>query len=331
MSFSKIFNEFPILKAFTYDINPVLDDKGYSSSMGGSTIAIISGFSYLVLFTGLLLVSYATIKVLYLSSQSGSFLTGSLNKRWMIIRSIAILIAIFPIGTISLSQLLVLCVAIFSIMGGNFFHSTFISNLQQESISIEPDDGSLEDLSIDYSNTLISANLCQIRTTKSLLHNKFFDNQKKSFKKRTEILSSCVKPEGKFSFLAGYQILAEGHSGSLLDFDLRKSQFKTGNITSLKFTNVGTCGGVFSDYEEEEHGSNYSCGEMRFSPPNMKIDAKDKHKSETIEGGWFTSARKEYMKIIDDAVIKTYNTYKFEAKFKEYENLIKERDRKSVV
>lgn len=317
MSFTKVFNEFPILKSFLYDEAPSLSDKGYSASMGGSTIAIISGFSYLVLFFGSLLIVYATVKVIYLSAGNGQFLTGSINRRWMIIRSVAIMFAIVPVPTFSLAQLSVFIVAMLSIMGGNFFHSTFLANLQEESVNIDPEDYDLVAKANSFSGSLVNAGLCQIRTSKALVSSSIFNQRDRNiflapkFSEQIKRMSSCISPEGKYSFNEG----SKYHNISAF----YKDNFVTGNVESVSLTNRTLCNsrlGIKSDYDKTEHGDVYSCGSIAYAIPTIAEIQDD------VSSGAQVSESK-YRKLIDNAVVSSYNSYNLSGKLAQYEALSK--------
>lgn len=272
MAFSKVFNQFDVLKAFVFENAGSLDQEGYASNMGGAILSIILGLTQVVFIVGAVVLGLATVKVIYGSMASGEFLGKGVNKVWVILRSLLVIFMIFPLGTVSLAQLCILMVALFAIMGGNFFYGVFLSNVQKEAMIAE-NGPSVENQmeSVSQSDALINAALCQNRTLKAVRDKNFSKFEEHwagswvglDFKDQMKRLSNCIAPESY-------------HSYPLTTFSA--NPVKEGNVDSITIGKKTVCEGlsdttVLSEYNPEYHGYSFSCGSLSFSNPRISDEA----------------------------------------------------------
>ena len=265
MAFSKVFNQFDILKAFVFEDMAALDKEGYANNMGGAILAIILGITQVVFIVGAVVLGLATVKVIYGSMTSGEFLGKGVNKIWVILRSLLVIFMIFPLGTVSLAQLCILMVALFAIMGGNFFYGIFLSTVQKEAMIAEtgPNEESQSE-AISQSDALINAALCQNRTLKAIRNQNYTKYEDKwfgtlSFEKQMARIANCIAPEAYYS----YPLTT--HSANPV---------KQGNVDSITIGKKTTCEGIanttfLSEYDPEYHGHAFSCGSLSFANPRI--------------------------------------------------------------
>jgi conjugal transfer/type IV secretion protein DotA/TraY len=264
MAFSKVFNQFDVLKAFVFEDAGALDQEGYASNMGGAILAIILGITQVVFIVGAVVLGLATVKVIYGSMTSGEFLGKGVNKVWVILRSLLVIFMIFPLGTVSLAQLCILMVALFAIMGGNFFYGIFLSTVQKEAMIAEtgPNEESQNE-AISQSDALINAALCQNRTLKAIRTKNYIKYESKwlglSFETQMSRIANCIAPEAYYSY-------------PLTTFSA--NPIRQGNVDSITIGKKTTCEGVadttfLSDYDPEYHGYAFSCGSLSFANPKI--------------------------------------------------------------
>lgn len=269
MSFSKIFNTFPILKAFVFEDAGSLDMEGYANDMGGAILAVILGLTQIVFIVGGIVLGLVTVKVIFKSMTSGEFLGKGVSRVWLILRSLGVIFLIFPIdSTISLAQLFIIMVALFSIMGGNFFYGLFLSVQQTQSLVAEENYEENYAKSVGQAEAMVQMSLCQARTIKSIRNKNFKDYDDGwltdlNFTTQLKRISNCIAPEIYYT----YPSANIGGSGS-----------KYGNVEAIKFTKKEMCEGVggtlvFSDYDPKYHGYPFSCGVITFSNPDIGIEA----------------------------------------------------------
>ena len=269
MSFSKIFNTFPILKSFVFEDAGSLDMQGYANDMGGAILAVILGLTQIVFIVGGIILGLVTIKVIIKSMTSGEFLGKGVSRVWLILRSLGVIFLIFPIdSTISLAQLFIIMVALFSIMGGNFFYGVFLSVQQTQALVAEENFQENYEKSVGQAEAMVQMSLCQARTIKSIRNKNFKDYDDGwvtdlNFTTQLQRISNCIAPEIYYT----YPSTNIGGSGS-----------KYGNVEAIKFTKKEVCEGVggtivFSDYDPKYHGYPFSCGTITFSNPDIGVEA----------------------------------------------------------
>ena len=290
MAFSKVFNQFDVLKAFVFEDAGALDQEGYASNMGGAILAIILGITQVVFIVGAVILGLATVKVIYASMASGEFLGKGVNKVWVILRSLLVIFMIFPLGTVSLAQLCVLMVALFAIMGGNFFYGIFLSTVQKEAMIAEntPSEETQNE-AISQSDALINAALCQNRTLKAIRDKNFTKYEDKwigslSFETQMKRIANCIAPEAYYSYpLTTYSA----------------NPIKQGNVDSITIGKKTTCEGVadttfLSEYDPEYHGHAFSCGSLSFANPRIS--------EEVSTGNGESDADEMFMSTTRDAI-----------------------------
>jgi conjugal transfer/type IV secretion protein DotA/TraY len=310
MAFSKVFNQFDVLKAFVFENAGSLDQEGYASNMGGAILAIILGITQVVFIVGAIILGLATVKVIYNSMTSGDFLGKGVNKVWVILRSLLVIFMIFPLGTVSFAQLCVLMIALFAIMGGNFFYGIFLSTVQKEAMVAE-NGPSVENQAdaISQSDALINAALCQNRTLKAIRDKNFTKYESKwigsvSFEDQMSRLSNCIAPQSYSSY-------------PLTTFSA--NPVKEGNVDSITIGKVTNCEGVFdtvllSKYDPEYHGYPFSCGNISFSNPRIS-DETSTANGQSDADAWFLSATRD---AISKYAADQYNSYGLKSKLASY-------------
>lgn len=265
MSFSKIFNNFSILKSFVFEGAGDLDLSGYANDMGGAILAVILGLTQIVFIVGSLILGVVTIKVLFKSMTSGEFLGKGVSKVWLILRTLGVIFLIFPLdSTVSLAQLFIIMVALLSIMGGNFFYGLFLSIQQEQSLVAEDNFLENQEKALGQAEALVNMSLCQSRTIKSIRNKNFKDYDDGfvtdlNFTEQLSRVSNCMAPEVYFT----YPSASIGGTGS-----------KYGRVESVKFTKKDVCEGtagtvLFSEYDPKYHGFPFSCGVINFSHPSI--------------------------------------------------------------
>lgn len=309
MAFSKVFNQFDVLKAFVFEDAGSLDQEGYASNMGGAILAIILGITQVVFIVGAIVLGLATVKVIYASMTSGEFLGKGVNKVWVILRSLLVIFMIFPLGTVSLAQLCILMVALFAIMGGNFFYGIFLSTVQKEAMVAEngpSEENKME--AISQSNALINASLCQNRTVKAIRDKNFAKREEKwmglDFDDQMKRLSNCIAPEAYYS----YPLTTFG-----------ANPVKEGNVESINIGKKTTCEGlggttVMSEYNPEYHGYAFTCGSLSFANPRIAEEVSTAN-GESDASATFMSTTRD---AISTYVNAQYSAYGLEGKLASY-------------
>lgn len=301
MGFSKVFNQFDVLKAFVFEDMAAMDKEGYANNMGGAILAIILGITQVVFIIGAIVLGLATVKVIYASMASGEFLGKGVNKVWVILRSLLVIFMIFPLGTVSLSQLCILMVALFGIMGGNFFYGIFLSTVQKEAMIAEtgPNEESQNE-AISQSDALINAALCQNRTLKAIRTKNYTKYENKwygslSFEQQMSRVANCIAPQAYYSYpLTTYSA----------------NPIKQGNVDSITIGKTTTCEGVadttfLSEYDPEYHGHAFSCGSLSFANPKISEEVSTGNgQSDSTE--MFMSTTRDAITTYVDAQYKNY-------------------------
>lgn len=303
MVFSKVFNEFPILKAFVYENAGQLDSLGYAGEIGATILNLLLGFSQVVLIVGGLVLLYSTVKVMVGSMTSGEFLGKGVHKVWLILRSLLVIFLIFPIGTISIVQLLILMATFLGIMGANFFYGLFLNQVQTDAFEADSTTSEANSATaISQSEAMIQASLCQNRTTKALRNQLFkkYDDYfftDLDFTDQIKRVANCIAPEVYFKF--------------------GDNDIKEGNVTNVNFGKKEMCntstGPIGSDYNVEYHGYPYSCGSISFSHPRL---------SNEINTSTGNSANNSIFSSLDSSISSfvqsSYNSYGMPGKLSGY-------------
>lgn len=310
MSFSKIFNSFPILKSFVFEDAGSLDMSGYANDMGGAILAVILGLTQIVFIVGGIVLGLVTIKVIFKSMTSGQFLGQGVNKVWLILRTLGVIFLIFPLdSSVSLSQLFIIMMALFSIMGGNFFYGLFLSVQQEQSLVAESTYQENIDKSVGQAEAMVQMSLCQSRTIKSIRNKNFKDYEDGfiadlDFSDQIKRVANCIAPEVYFSY-PSTNILGSGS--------------KYGNVESIQFTKKTVCEGtagtvLFSDYDPKYHGYSFSCGSINFSNPDIGYEANSAAGNDDANSFFSTT-----QDAINTYVLAGYNAYQVESKLSEFE------------
>lgn len=311
MAFSKVFNQFDVLKAFVFEDAGSLDQEGYASNMGGAILAIILGITQVVFIVGAIVLGLATAKVIYNSMTSGEFLGKGVNKVWVILRSLLVIFMIFPLGTVSFAQLCILMVALFAVMGGNFFYGIFLSTVQKEAMVAE-NGPSVENQmeAISQSDALINAALCQNRTLKAVRDKNFAKREEKwtglDFDDQMKRLANCIAPESYYSY-------------PLTTFSA--NPVKQGNVDSITIGKKTVCEGlaettVMSEYNPEYHGYAFSCGSLSFANPRIADEVSTANGESDADATFMSTTRDAISTYVDSQ----YAAYALTSKLDSYYN-----------
>lgn len=308
MAFAKIFNEFDILKVFVFENAGSLDQEGYAANMGGAILSIILGITQVVFIAGAIVLGAATVKVMYNSMTSGQFLGAGVNKVWIILRSLLVIFLIFPVGSVSLAQLGVLMMAMFAIMGGNFFYGLFLSQLQQEALLADDTYVENQQNAVSQSDAMIQGALCQNRTIKAVRDKNFKKYEDKwltdlNFNDQISRLANCIAPEVYYSYPAT---------------TFSANPIKQGNVESIKISKKISCEGILgttalSEYNPEYHGYAFNCGVISFSNPQLAQEVST-GKGQADSDSWFSSS----VPAISNYIESQYSNYALAAKLEQY-------------
>lgn len=257
--FFNIFVDSSVVKASYSDSSaniatPDLANKAYAANIGASVMAMLTGFTQLVLIIAAILHSYSTLVILWRAMMSGEFLQG-MSKVWVVGRALLSIALITPLGTLNLVQICILTLAMIAIMFANFFTGVFLNKIQTDSMNAEASTPeTMFESAVGESTSLVSASLCQIRTTQALRQARFSDASDLNgfFSEATvddqfKRLGNCIAPETKLS-------LTPDNATTL----------------SASFSNAQSCKDG-SNFDATKDGYGYQCGGLSFSYPDITI------------------------------------------------------------
>lgn len=265
MIFDESFTEYPFLNIFldstaitksTTDnassvANPDLASKAYAANIGGSVLAMLKGFTQLILFVAMILHGYSVLSILVRTAMSGEFLQG-MSKVWVVGRALLSIFLITPLGSLNLIQIMILGLALIAIMIANFFMGVFLSKIQTDSMNADAETPELMfGSAVSESSSLVSASLCQIRTTQALRQARFSDVESNiTVDNQFNRLASCITPDVKISY------------GK-----------EKGTAVSASFGNAQVCGTTNENFvfDATKDGYGYQCGGLSFSIPDITI------------------------------------------------------------
>lgn len=262
-SFFNVFVDSSVVKASYSDSSaniatPDLANKAYAANIGASVMAMLTGFTQLVLIIAAVLHGYSTLVILWRAMMSGEFLQG-MSKVWVVGRALLSIALITPLGSLNLVQICILTLAMIAIMFANFFTGVFLNKIQTDSMNAEaatPE--SMFESAVGESTSLVSASLCQIRTTQALRAARFSDASDLNgyFSEATvddqfKRLGNCIAPETKLSLTSD-------------------------NATTLSasFSNAQSCKDG-SNFDATKDGYGYQCGGLSFSYPDITITTSE--------------------------------------------------------
>jgi conjugal transfer/type IV secretion protein DotA/TraY len=265
MIFDESFNEYPFLNIFLDDTavtksttdnassvaNPELASKAYAANIGGSVLAMLKGFTQVILFIAMVLHSYSVLSILFRTAMSGEFLQG-MSKVWVVGRALLSIFLITPLGSLNLIQIMILALALAAIMIANFFMGVFLSKVQTDSMNADAETPEIMfGSAVSESASLVSASLCQIRTTQALRQARYSDvDSNISVDNQFDRLASCIMPDVKISY------------GK-----------EKGTAVSASFGNSQVCGTTDANtvFDATKDGYGYQCGGLSFSIPDITI------------------------------------------------------------
>lgn len=274
MVFTKIFNEWDIFTYFA-ERKGAVSGQSYSYSMGGPIISVLEAVSFLVLLCSGLVFSGVVIRTLNLSASNGQFMSDK-NSVWTMLRLLFAMVLIVPIGSFSIAQVLVLVLALFATMLGNYVWGAFLSMQQANSLFYDEDQiKNVEDISLNNAETMVSTQLCSLRTASAIMEAKqqnVDDFRNHLTTNRMNSLIGCSR---------GSMLLQVSDGNGITE--------QTGSpMRKLEMTAPQTCGPIgVSDSDawtaNNEQGSDnyakpFTCGEAVYSAPTlddfMNLDSK---------------------------------------------------------
>jgi len=263
MIYNESFSEYPFLNIFLDKsaitksstdnsgsvANPELATKAYAANIGGSVLAMLKGFTQLILFIAMILHGYSLLSILVRTAMSGEFLQG-MSKVWVIGRALFSIFLITPLGSLNVIQIMILALALIAIMIANFFMGVFLSKVQTDSMNAEAETPEIMfGSAVSESSALVSASLCQIRTTQALRQARFSDvSSNISVDDQFNRLGSCIVPDVKISY---------GR--------------EKGTAVSASFGNAQACKNTKLVFDATKDGYGYQCGGLSFSIPDITI------------------------------------------------------------
>lgn len=276
MVFSKVFEEFPILKAFVTDNEglSVNADKGYALEVGGPITTILAGFTYMVFLASCIFIGWATIKYIYLTANSGEFNEGR-APLFVALRALTVIILICPFFSQSgfaLIHIVVIAFALLSLKLGNFLWGGFLNFVQVQSSEAESiSDGDNTALSMQFANGLVSSQLCLDRTVKATRNFYFpsYDDgllRDLNFDTQVRRVANCIDgttyyngdDRGIFSYIYGNsKTCASINDGVSVNVGGATVGFSTSSIS------------IINGYDPKFHGENYTCGSISYARPNF--------------------------------------------------------------
>lgn len=276
MVFSRVFEEFPILKAFVSDSDGLSAnaDKGYALEVGGPITAILAGFTYMVFLASCIFIGWATIKYIYLTANSGEFNEGK-APLMVVVRAGLVIILICPFFSQSgfaLVHVIVISLALLSLKLGNFLWGGFLNFVQVQSSEAQPiSDGENKALALDFANNMVSAQVCEDRTvkaTKSFFFPSFDDGLLRDLNFETQVrrVANCIDgatyyngdDRGIFSYVFGNsKTCASINDGISVDVGGVSVGYSTASMS------------IINGYDPKFHGENYSCGSVSYARPNF--------------------------------------------------------------
>lgn len=275
-SFFNIFVDSSAVKASYSDsttniANPDLANKAYAANIGGSVMAMLKGFTQLILIIAAVLHGYSTLVILWRAMMSGEFLQG-MSKVWVVGRALLSIFLITPLGSLNLVQIAILALAMIAIMFANFFTGVFLNKIQTDSMTADsatPE--TMFQAAVGESTSLVSASLCQIRTTQALRQSRFSDaSDLDSFFSSATVddqfkrLGNCISPDVKLSLTSIGGAIA----------------------SSASFGNAQYCKDD-TNFDATKDGYGYQCGGMSFAFPDITISTtkgQDLNNSGNITG-----------------------------------------------
>lgn len=268
MVFNESFSEYSILNIFVDSsaikkdysgtsnniANPDLANKAYAANIGGAVLAMMKGFTQLILFIAAILHTYSTISILWRSMLSGEFLQG-MSKVWVVGRAILSIALITPLGDLNIVQIAILGLAMLAINGANYFMGVFLSKIQTDAMSAGTLASSdMFDSAVSESTSLVSASLCQIRTTQALRQSRFSDASDlngfffdATVDDQFKRLGNCIVPDVKIAYGG-----------------------EKGTAASASFANAQYCKDD-SNFDATKDGYGYQCGGLSFALPDITI------------------------------------------------------------
>jgi hypothetical protein len=146
--------------------------KNMANNVGvGEPIMMIFRLVSLLAFSvGTIVVLINVVRGLVKSGKSGKFLGEQWDNSKVITRIASSFILLAPVGLLSLIQIIVLLVSIFSVIGGNFIWGNFLNFVQVKTIETQANDAQETANALSFSNIIIQNELCTVRTSRKLFN-----------------------------------------------------------------------------------------------------------------------------------------------------------------
>ena len=288
LAFQKIFSENEILTSLGNQTESE-STLAYSYNIGGPIIAVIEAVTWLTFTLSGLVLTYMTIKTLNISATSGQFM-GNWSSVYVMLRTLGAMALIVPIGSFSLSQIIILVISLFAIMGGNYIWGSFLSMQQAEAIVVEETSLEFSSLALEQAESMVKSNMCSLRSGAASVELTQKENHPNwipaTMKEHVTRLITCNK---NHMYVAAGEIHStdvESGEGSASE-----NQYPLKNIIfgSPKFCDSAS--DMLNKYEEEVYGELYQCGNIRFS--TASLDKFIDEDPDVADEGWFTSTNED--------------------------------------
>tara|TARA_B100000700_G_scaffold267699_1_gene307767 strand:+ start:33443 stop:36841 length:3399 start_codon:yes stop_codon:yes gene_type:complete len=245
------------------------------SDVGKSIQAIYSALTILLFTLITILISYNTVNFIYKTQTSGEFMGQKRSKSLNVgIQSLIIIILVTPVGSMLLAQVLLLALAIVGIKLANFFLSTFLNTIDVKTAEINYSSGLNFSTSSANTESMINANLCEIRSNQQIWQN--------------NLRNSTDYTEDYFLDRDGGEFREVVNACNAYTYNIKYNNDIFVGFTSSKIEpNMCAYHNPVSDilYEEDEFGYSYDCFDVNYSFPSTKLDifTDDMKNEELIE------------------------------------------------
>lgn len=286
--FGKIIEDLSILKEIT-NVSDGVKQTSIGLGVGDPIIAVLSSVSALVVMIGLLIGMGTIILGIFNSTENG-FMGKDWKSKQVPGRVALGVISMMPVFSgLSLIQVSVIIVAVFSNILGNFVLANFLNLVQVKSTSIESSEKITESMSLSQSGDMIMGELCLTRTSQKLMEDKWlsiakdyednsilnddnwfgigFGKNDLTVKESLNRYSKCMVPTNIYEI--------EDKGGWFNNDDNRNkyiNYYARGNIAECKDDSFA--------YDEESYGAPYNCSYIRYKYSDLEDSLKGPNSNE---------------------------------------------------
>lgn len=286
--FGKVIEEIAILQEIT-NVSDGVKEVSIGLGVGDPIISVLSTVSALVVMVGLL-IGIATIVLGIFYSTENGFMGKDWKSKQVPGRVAVGVISMMPIFSgLSLIQVSVIVVAVFSNILGNFVLANFLNLVQVKSTTIDSSPKITETMSISQSGDLIMGELCLTRTSQKLLEDRWitigkdyednsilnddnwfgigFGKKDLTVKESLERYDNCMTPTNIYEI--------ENKGGWFSNNDNRNkyiNYYSRGNISQCRDNKFA--------YNEESYGSPYNCSYVKYKYSDLATHLKGPNSNE---------------------------------------------------